>query len=756
MSKKFFAQKSVLTVWIISYVLIILVPIICNAMVFVKNQQVLENKILEVNTSLMDNVRQGMDGIFTNTVGAYTDLTNNEYMTQLSDLSSRDSEGFQYKLYKAISAVSVYDNYISEYQNYFVYYKKLDMVIGSNEDFSSKDFYKSLKSNGFGYEEWSEMLEKERAGFIPLENNETGEKQLMYFRYFMENDRINPETIFLMVLDQKIFDEYTQNLKYNEAGTAYILDKNNKVILSNKPVPAYTESYYEHLPANQHTLRMKKENATLIYFGSKFASWKYCYLLPTNVLMNDIGYTQNLIVFSLAISALISLVIMFTVIRKQYKPIHNLIQMLDRSYDKEYQSQENEYIYLEKRLAQTLNEKNEAEQKLSQQRKALKTQYLSKILKGTIDDRSAIRGILEDFEVDCKNAKFGVILFYVKDYTMLFQEDHSLTNEQRVELTHFILTNIGEELICEKYHGFMFECDDMMACLVTTQNDLNAAIEENMSKTASSTVQAIGKNFDISCCAAISQVYDSFLDIPEAYTEATEAMEHLLLTEKQKVLKFSDLRSEEKEQYAFPLETKQAIVQGIRSGDKEKVGALIENVLYENGNVIHIQGLALEFISVLIRCINEMNLEIQDTVELQQLLSCNTLSEMKRGLDQIVQGLCSREKEDKNDEDIVFHIKNYIQEHYQDNNLNVAEIGRKFGKTPYYISKLFKDSQGTAMLEYINHIRVEKAKELLNSTKDTLDVISEKVGFTNVVTFMRVFKKHTGITPGKFRGTGAV
>ena len=60
------------------------------------------------------------------------------------------------------------------------------------------------------------------------------------------------------------------------------------------------------------------------------------------------------------------------------------------------------------------------------------------------------------------------------------------------------------------------------------------------------------------------------------------------------------------------------------------------------------------------------------------------------------------------------------------------------------------------MLEYINHIRVEKAKELLNSTKDTLDVISKKVGFTNVVTFMRVFKKHTGITPGKFRGTGAV
>ena len=81
--------------------------------------------------------------------------------------------------------------------------------------------------------------------------------------------------------------------------------------------------------------------------------------------------------------------------------------------------------------------------------------------------------------------------------------------------------------------------------------------------------------------------------------------------------------------------------------------------------------------------------EIQDTVELQQLLSCNTLSEMKRGLDQIVQGLCSREKEDKNDEDIVFHIKNYIQEHYQDNNLNVAEIGRKFGKTGVQLLGIF-------------------------------------------------------------------
>jgi AraC-like DNA-binding protein len=55
-----------------------------------------------------------------------------------------------------------------------------------------------------------------------------------------------------------------------------------------------------------------------------------------------------------------------------------------------------------------------------------------------------------------------------------------------------------------------------------------------------------------------------------------------------------------------------------------------------------------------------------------------------------------------------------------------------------------------SLLGYINEARIEHAKTLLASD-ETLTAIAESCGFGSFRTFMRVFKKREGITPGQFK-----
>ena len=95
-------------------------------------------------------------------------------------------------------------------------------------------------------------------------------------------------------------------------------------------------------------------------------------------------------------------------------------------------------------------------------------------------------------------------------------------------------------------------------------------------------------------------------------------------------------------------------------------------------------------------------------------------------------------------------IKTYVLQNYQNTELNVNAVAEAFGLTPYYLSKKFREEAGESILEYINKVRIEKAKELLLRGDKKIEEIAKEVGYTNTVTFNRVFKKCEGVSPGKF------
>lgn len=82
---------------------------------------------------------------------------------------------------------------------------------------------------------------------------------------------------------------------------------------------------------------------------------------------------------------------------------------------------------------------------------------------------------------------------------------------------------------------------------------------------------------------------------------------------------------------------------------------------------------------------------------------------------------------------------------------SLPELASHCGVTPYTLKRVFRHVYGQSVAAFYLQARMEKAKELLRTTNNTLQMIAEAVGYTEGNNFQRVFKRIIGISPGKWR-----
>jgi YesN/AraC family two-component response regulator len=95
-------------------------------------------------------------------------------------------------------------------------------------------------------------------------------------------------------------------------------------------------------------------------------------------------------------------------------------------------------------------------------------------------------------------------------------------------------------------------------------------------------------------------------------------------------------------------------------------------------------------------------------------------------------------------------VLNYIHENLHEN-LTVNQLADYCHLNTDYFSRVFNENFGMRPNKYIQSKRIERAQLLLLSTNNSLKQIAEKVGLDNPSYFTRIFKNHTGKTPGVFR-----
>ncbi len=101
-------------------------------------------------------------------------------------------------------------------------------------------------------------------------------------------------------------------------------------------------------------------------------------------------------------------------------------------------------------------------------------------------------------------------------------------------------------------------------------------------------------------------------------------------------------------------------------------------------------------------------------------------------------------------ENVLDEILYYIQHNYQEN-LKLETIAPLFGYNSSYLGRLFSRKLNVNFNSYLDQVRIQKAKELLDDGSLKVYEIAERIGYSNVDYFHRKFKKYEGTSPAEYR-----
>lgn len=94
--------------------------------------------------------------------------------------------------------------------------------------------------------------------------------------------------------------------------------------------------------------------------------------------------------------------------------------------------------------------------------------------------------------------------------------------------------------------------------------------------------------------------------------------------------------------------------------------------------------------------------------------------------------------------------KEYVDKHFREP-IKLDLVADQVFLTPAYLSYLFKKETGMNLMHYLQVVRINETKQLLEKTHMKITKIALHAGFNDLTHFFRVFKKFEKCTPGQFR-----
>lgn len=770
--KPIYNQQSVIFAWLFSYAAVLFLPILISSIIYIRTARVLEDEIINSNFFLLKRVEQHMDGLIKDAVRLSQEIALNPRINELLKVTKASP----YDIYLTVKDLKTYTIPNTSIDDFYIYFKNLDLILSSYSSSNNTSFFEAfLKKTGVSYQQWYKLISDYHKGdFIPIQsfNNQSQPRRMILFVRTIPLLYQNGFTANIVIsLDESRFVEDAKDIQELNSGTLLVLDENNQTIGSSRSVLNNQTVSYNQLNLDNGMFRTKidGEKVVISYITSQLTQWKYITIIPNRIFWKKAEYVRNLTYLSLICCLLIGGFITLYALRKNYNPVVKLIKLLEKHLGLDYDKTNNEYQFIEQGIDKVHTDLERIDAILIQQNTVLKSHFLLRLIKGNLETDFDISERLALYGIRFKSDFFAVMAFYITDFeaTGLPGQTDALTDFKQIQLK--MITTI-ETLVDEKNQGLMFDNDDLLICLVNfDQNGVKNGKKE-LTRIATAAQEYLRKDLKIDFVVSVSAIHQTLAGIPEAYHEALQAMEYKKLLGIKEIIHFEDFNELPKGSYYYPLEQEYQLINCIMTGDFTKSKTILNSIFEKNfeNNFLPVKiarCLMFNLTSTMIKAINEVNNSEADFWEklcpVEKLLECENINEMKQEIVEILKVFCSylalRNNEKKKhkslgtDSQFAAKIKAFVEQNYQDININIATIAENFKIHPVTLSKIFNQQTGEGLLDYINRIRIRRAEELFKEKVKNLEEVSKAVGYYSVRTFTRAFKKYAGVTPGKYK-----
>ena len=200
----------------------------------------------------------------------------------------------------------------------------------------------------------------------------------------------------------------------------------------------------------------------------------------------------------------------------------------------------------------------------------------------------------------------------------------------------------------------------------------------------------------------------------------------------------------------------------VRNGEKLAAQQLLETLLVDiielnSENIDTAKTRVMELVFIISRAAVDGGAELSATLQLnvvfyKELLEIMTSDELCLWSTNMLETFIDELEGNKNQKNMqaIQKAAEFIRQNYR-SKLTIDDIAQEVYLSPCYVSRIFKQSLGCTLMEYLTQIRVEEAKTMLKNPKYNVMQAAEESGFEDPGYFTRVFKKLEGITPSSFK-----
>lgn len=333
-------------------------------------------------------------------------------------------------------------------------------------------------------------------------------------------------------------------------------------------------------------------------------------------------------------------------------------------------------------------------------------------------------------------------------------------------LLKFALTNVMGNLIAEKQMQAWSEwvSTQRIVTIIGLGDHQSAYDADSLLDLAKTCHSWVLENLRISLSLGIGSVVSHWGDIHLSYAAADEALSHRLSRGTDIVVANAHQSDDSAIQSYMYFENFTQLVREFRLSGENWRTRLVE--LFDSFRKDRLKDDEIYMLlEVMLQVLERELTGISETLDRQfakdkttemkeQIRKCTDLEEIRERLTEWLNEtyhVYVSVNELKSHRVMITEVKHYIEENYVNPDLSLNHLSERFQISGKYASYLFKEEFDMKFVDFLAELRVSKAKELLDHTSDSIQAIALEVGYANSITFGRVFKRVTGMTPGDHR-----
>lgn len=717
-------------------------------------------------TELEHSYSNSLTNIATNLNNIFTGIYNSNYLLSLDadamqlfssnfNVDSLDKYAMVSQTVRSLSRIRQMSDYVD---SVYIFKKNSDLIISDNGTYSTKDFFGRKNALELYSESYWRNYGAQSRTFQILPPSRSLSQNGAYILPIVQTAIAEYRSNDLYVINLKVdrIIELLQSYKLTPNSQLFIIDDKELVMASTEMDVPQEEFYYfakhfqkRDIPVLRTTVGQQDMLAIQISTHFIFKNLNMIALVPYSDIhesMKHIKYWGTL--FSL-IAFVLSIFLSSLFSKRLYAPLHSLIVKMSPSP----QPATDEYKWLDLEIHRIMENIHTLSDSLTTISPIAFEQWILQLLRfNRIPNERDMNAFFEKCGITFTHTSFAAALIRIK-FTKAFHTDYT-TSEQNIihcKIENLLKSTIPTEDI------YMVEIESNVFCLIVNLPQ-DAELQEFTTTYFDHLFNVLRHNGNLyDLFVGVGDIHEGFDGLQQSYLDAMKALWRLSPFDNKRI-------------HYYQKEDEESVTILLNHNDDKKIfnllasvkrGELLEmlKIIIHSHVAVGLNDFSIKELHMHLFVIGSQVLKHKDKtlpeatyreyiriILSEHSISVDSMSEFILGYFNKIMDTIELQ-EDKL-ESLTF--KPFIDANYQED-LHLEFLADKFHTSANYMSRLLKNELGKPFHQYLQEVRIQKAKELLVGSNMTIQHIWSSVGFNNRNSFIRTFKKIEGIAPSVYR-----